>query len=330
MSKKENNEEIDLGIVLNSLKNSFNKLQGRLFDLLFLFVKFKFSIIILFVFGFFAGMFLDNKNAHIERTSIFVIPNYDSSELLYQNIETISSLLSKGKEEDLNKIFGESFSGIRSISIKPINDLRLLIKSGEIIDLLKESTKDKQLSWIQNEFEKGRIQKYHSIEIISDQEEIDMLAVTNSLMNYLNSNPYFKEVRLIALEDAEFQLNELARTLTQIDSIFSTKNWKNYNSGTTSQHLYLSNNSEFSNLLEYKSELLEGRFEMLRLTKQMDEVIQLVHVDRFLKPEKSIFSSSLKTWLPILLVSLFLGINIVISYINYIRKFSSIKNKKED
>lgn len=329
MNKKEGNDEIDLGLVLRGIRNGFNKLQGKLFDLLFLFVKFKYVISAIIGVGFVFGYYLDNKETEVKYSEVVVIPNYNSSEYLYSHIEMINTLFSKNNKEELKEIFGEAYKGVHSVSIKPINDLRLLVESSELMDLLKESVKDNRLSWIQEEFDKGRIQKHHSISM-STNLNIDVSEVTNHLIKYLNNNAYFKQIRLISLDDVAFQLEELERTLDQIDTQIANTSNKNYNSTPASQSLFFSNHSELSSLFEYKSALLEERYEKLRRQTQMDEVIQLVYVDDYLKPEKSFMSSSYKISLPVMLVGGFISFIVLISYLKHISKFSRISNKKRD
>lgn len=325
----QNNDEIDLGHVLRGVKNSFNRFQGRLYDFLLLLFKHKLTLITLLAIGYASGLLLDKQKAQLKRTEVVVIPNYDSSDFLYRNIENLNSLLSKGSVQELEKIFGEGFEEIKSLSISPIYDLRLLIRSTELMDILKESVKDNRLGWIQEEFEKGRIQKYHSIEIITNVET-DALQITHKLVEFLNGNEFYKQIRLISLENVKFQLEEFDRTLIQIDSVISATTSKKITSIPTSQGFFLNDNSHISSLIEYKSVILEEKFEKLRRYEQKDNVIHLVSIDTNTEIKQRVLFSDLKLTLPIFLIILFLGIILLDSYLKHISKYSSLNKKKED
>lgn len=327
MSENQKNEEIDLGQVLSKIGDKFNRLQGRLYDLILLVFKFKFLVLSLLVVGFVVGYILDGKSVDLKRTEVVVIPNYDSSDFLYRNIENISSLLSKKREEELLQIFGTQHTLIKGIEINPIYDLRLLIRSTELMDILKESVKDNRLGWIQEEFEKGRIQKYHSIEIITD-EEADAVEIANNLVSFLNSNEFYKQIRLISLENVNFQLEEFDRTLVQIDSVISATTSKKISSIPSSQGFFLNDNSHISSLIEYKSVILEEKFEKLRRYEQKDDVIHLVSVDTNTELKVRRLTSNLKLILPTLLFFSFIGIILLVSYVKYISQFSRLKNKE--
>lgn len=327
MSENQKNEEIDLGHVLSKIGDKFNRLQGRLYDLILLVFKFKFLVLSLLVVGFVVGYILDSKKVELKRTEVVVIPNYDSSDFLYRNIENISSLLSKGREEELLKIFGTQHTQIKGIEINPIYDLRLLIRSTELMDILKESVKDNRLGWIQEEFEKGRIQKYHSIEIITN-EEADAVEIANNLVSFLNSNEFYKQIRLISLENVNFQLEEFDRTLVQIDSVISATTSKKISSIPSSQGFFLNDNSHISSLIEYKSVILEEKFEKLRRYEQKDDVIHLVSVDTNTELKVGRLMSNMKFILPIILFFSFIAIILLVSYVKYISQFSSLKNKE--
>ena len=327
MSENQKNEEIDLGQVLSKIGDKFNRLQGRLYDLILLVFKFKFLVLSLLVVGFVVGYILDGKSVDLKRTEVVVIPNYDSSDFLYRNIENISSLLSKEREEELLQIFGTQHTLIKGIEINPIYDLRLLIRSTELMDILKESVKDNRLGWIQEEFEKGRIQKYHSIEIITD-EEANAVEIANNLVSFLNSNEFYKQIRLISLENVNFQLEEFDRTLVQIDSVISATTSKKISSIPSSQGFFLNDNSHISSLIEYKSVILEEKFEKLRRYEQKDDVIHLVSVDTNTELKVGRLTSNLKLILPTLLFFSFIGIILLVSYVKYISQFSRLKNKE--
>jgi len=329
MSKKESNEEIDLGQVLKGVKSSINRLQGKLFDFLLLIVKYKTILISLLVVGFVIGYILDEQKTQLKRTEVVVIPNFDSSDFLYRNIENVNSLFSKNRKEELQDIFGEFFDGVHSLDINPIYDLRLLMRSSELMDILKESVKDNRLGWIQEEFKKGRIQKYHSIEIVTD-EDTDALAVAHRLIDFLNDNDFYKQIRLISLENVKFQLEEFDRTLVQIDSVISATTSKKMNSIPTSQGFFLNDNSHISSLIEYKSVILEEKFEKLRRYEQKDDVIHLVSIDTYTEIKRSMIFSRLKLSLPALLVFGFIGSLLFVSYVRHISKYSKYYNKKED
>lgn len=322
-------DEIDLGQFLRSVKNRINRLQGKLFDFLLLVVKYKVILISILIIGFAIGLYLDTQKTSLKRAEVVVIPNYNSSDFLYRNIENLSSLLSKGSNKEIEHIFGEKFKKIKSLSISPIYDIQPLINSKELMDILKESVKDNRLDWIHEEFQKGRIQKYHSIEILSE-EDTDALSITHKLIDFLNDNDFYKQIRLISLENVGFQLEELDRTLIQIDSVISAATSKKTISTPTSQGFLVNDNSHISSLIEYKYVLIEERFEKLRQIKQKDDVIQLVSIDTNTEIKQNLLFSNLKITLPIILIATFLLVIILISYIKHISKFSSLNNKKED
>ncbi len=330
MSKKESSEEIDLGSLFKGIKDSFNRFQGRIFDFLMVLVNYKVVIFSLLVIGAIAGYFLDAKKVQLKRTEIVVIPNFDSSDFLYRNIENINSLFSKKRKDELEDIFGEYFEGVISLDIEPIYDLRLIMRSTELMDILKESVKDNRLSWIQEEFKKGRIQKYHSIELITE-EDTDALAVAHRLIEYLNSNDFYKQIRKISLENVKFQLEEFDRTLIQIDSVIATTTSKKINPSPTSQGFFLNDNSHISSLIEYKSVILEEKFEKLRRYEQKDDVIHLVSIDTSTEVKRSKLFSNLKISLPVFLVIAFILGLLTINYLRHISKYSTLySNKKED
>ncbi|MBR9856009.1 MAG: hypothetical protein GYB37_15815, partial [Algicola sp.] len=257
---------------------------------------------------------------------VIVRPNLDSKDYLYDVIDEIDvNLRSKNKTffDDL-EITLEEIKGFQ-VTIEPIkkdseegaeNELEYLetLQKFQNTDLVADVLRDELLK---------KSELNHKISFIYTNPSGEVVA--KKLIDFINSNDYFKELLAVHTENSITRIKQNEVLIAQIDTIIKgySSNLNNETKSFQSDKLVLQNEESLNatELLTLKTDLIE---DIENIRTRLKKVSSTVRVINFGKPHmvsKAFFGKRI-ILLPLVLVGLFL----LFSFLKYInRKASQIE-----
>ena len=219
-----NSDEIDLGQLFQMIKNGFSTVFTWF---LYVFLYFKKNLVILAVLGIVglgAGYGLSKIADRTKKTEVIVKPNFESKDYLYGVVNELASKI-KGKDSQFFTELGinlDSIDGFK-IEIVPVqqsnskSNLEEDLKYLEYLGDLKADASIKQV--IKNEV-LGSSYVNHKIVFYFKQAVLGQDAA-HKILNYINSNAYFKELREIYITNALARIKENNVLIKQIDVLIT-------------------------------------------------------------------------------------------------------------
>lgn len=293
-------EEIDLGYLFKKIGDLFKSCVKILFQIIAFFLKYKFIVLALIIIGFAYGYYKDSNAKKSYSNQGIVIPNFESVDYLYDNVENFNAKIEAADTLYLKKVLDSNFRKIRKIEIEPIADIyNLMTKSREQIDVFRILFQNQDLSEFVEDMTTSKYYKYHRInfKIVGENSSEKMIS---DVLNHWNSNEHFTKYASLYRENAKLQIEENKKMITQIDSIISSitsGNLKNTNSGVV-----ISENSYLHMLIERKSSLLDELLASEIKQADYDAPVKLANMEYNIYIESGI---SNKIKYPIQLVFLF-------------------------
>jgi hypothetical protein len=319
-------DEIDLGQLFQMISKGFNKL-GIFFLRIFLYLK-KNALILasLVVLGAAIGYGLKFISSDKMQIDVIVRPNLESKDYLYDVVSEIESNI---------KAKNESFFGEIGISLEEIKGFEVSI---EPVKKDMEKAAEKQLDYLEI------LQKFQNTDLISDVLREELLKntelnhrisfkyiepsgslVAKRLIDYINSNAFFKELLAVHTENSIARIKQNEVLIAQIDTIikgYSEKLSKPENA-LDSGRLVLQNEESLNvaGLLSFKSRLIEDIETRKMELKELTSPIGVINFGNPHQVKKAFFGKKI-ILIPIVLVSLFFLLSIL-RYLN--RKAAEIE-----
>ncbi len=308
-TKQNTSDEIDLGQLFQMIGRGFNKL-GTFFLRVFLYLKKNILILIgLAVLGVLIGYGLKMISTEKMQLDVIVRPNLESKDYLYDVVAEIESNL-KSQNEALFKELGVSEEEIKGfeISIEPVN------KDAE-------KAAEKELEYLEI------LQKFQDTELISDVLREELLkntelnhritfryknpegkAIAEKLIEYINSNSYFKDLLAVHTENAMARIKQNEVLIAQIDTIIQGysnnlgRSGNAYETGT----VVLQNEEKLNvgGLFSLKSNLIKDIEDRRMELKQMANPVNIINFGKPYQRSKAFFGKKI-ILIPIILLSLF-------------------------
>jgi hypothetical protein len=308
------NQEVDLFYVKRKVKGYITQVNDSFFDAI-LFVKRNIIILILLLVGGFWWGSYEDATIKIYNQKIIAIPNFNSVDYLYGEIERINLKIIEDDADFLNKIGLKNYDNVAGIKIEPVIDIyefiddsksdrqtdkkfelfKLLSESGEMEKMLKDTPTSKNY-------------KNHLITIVTVGEATSQDAVA-PLFAYLNSDPYFKEVQQQYKISLEQTITANDSTIKQIDAVMN-----NFSAAKASSNItYYNDNTPLHEVLSVKEQLLRqqtvNRIKKINYEKIVKEASTQLNVR-----DKKGLNGKMKFIYPIMLIFLFLCIYKFISF----------------
>ena len=281
------NEEIDLGVLFNSIGKGINKLFSfvvdivkGLLDLLLAMVIFirkriaYYSIALLV--GVVIGFFYERNSAETYIGTATLEPMFDSARQLYSNVEYLNDLAGQQDSVQLASFFGistEDAATLKQFEMDPIvSQVRLLQEYNDynvgLDSIVKEETSYKSYLKKRQKFDNP----IHKLTVKSTEANIFPLLL-DPLISSVSTVAYFKNRQTITLENLELRDSITQRSITQTDSLLAlfesvriVEANKAFSSGT---NVYMSESAEDNaeiSLLDRKITLTE-QLEAIRKAK---------------------------------------------------------------
>jgi hypothetical protein len=319
--------EIDLGQLFELIKKGFDKLF-KMF--LRIFVYFKKNIIklgVLIAIGVGVGFLMNKLIPKKLKVEVLVKPNFESEDYLYATVDEIASniiakdtVFFRNMEIDVSDL--QSFM----LQIEPLEEVEVdkdIIEQGnKYLEVLQNYRNDE---FILNVIKSEILQKSIQIHRItfSYKDATSGEEITRKLINYLNANPYFKELQQVSIQNAKTRIENNKKLVAQIDELVSgyARNMANEQVGKTeTQGVVLvegDNGLNITNLLNLKDKLekeIEGK--NIQILEQ-NNAISIQNFGKTQAVQKSLLGKYL-----FLFPSILLGAFFVLSFLLYLNKKS--------
>ncbi|WP_312555917.1 hypothetical protein [Empedobacter brevis] len=239
-------------------------------------------------------------------SKVIVNPNYGSVDYLYNEIDLINSKISDKDTIFLNKI--GITSNINKIEIKPIvNIYQFAGESESNFDLLKLFAEDGDINKVADDEKTSKNYKTHQI-ILTTKKSSVIPANIDKLLQYLNKNEYYNQVRLVKIENEKQRLGINNNTVKQIDAVFS-KVEISTNTEANRNLVYVNDNNQLNDLLVTKRELTKEN-EYIKLNELLSTNV-IKKISESLNVQTESKGSLLKLLFPILFIGIFLFIKLI-------------------
>ena len=320
-------DEIDLGQLMQLIKKGFYQI-GNFFLRIFLYLKRNaLKLLGLIVFGLGAGFGLKLIVPSKLKTEVIVRPNFESKNYLYDVVDEIEANI-KSKDE--------AFFGALEIPISNLKGFAVQVEAIEDVEVKSEEAllqEMKYLEVLQNFKDESFVIDILRTEL-SEKSIIDHkitfsykdpLAgpeVTKKLIDYINTNTYFDQVKKVYRENAESRITKNMGLINQIDELVD-----NYSKSLLAEsekqsggtvNIEADNSLNVPSLLIMKNTLLkEMETKKLELAQQT-EIVSVLNIGRTQMVKKPFFNQKI-VLIPSLLVLAFF----IFSFFQYLNRKSS-------
>ena len=229
--KPSESEEIDLEQMFGMVRKGFKKL-GNAFLRLYLFLRRNFlKLAIIFVVGIGIGLALNTLIPEKLKMEVIVRVNFDSRNYLYDAVEQIQANVSARDTVFLRQlgIADYNLKGFK-IEVEPLEEEKELDSDRIKLEMqyleLLQNFKDENyvLDIIRSELNRKSSLNHRIIFTYADVK--NSKAIGEKIINYLNNNSYFKDVKTIYEQNATSRISKNMELVDQIDELIS-----NYSKG---------------------------------------------------------------------------------------------------
>ncbi|KAB7528659.1 hypothetical protein F8C76_12420 [Flagellimonas olearia] len=313
-------DEIDLRQLFQLVEKGFNKL-GTLFLRLFLYLK-KNAIVLfgLVILGAAIGYGLKFISTEKLKVDVIVRPYLHSKDYLYDVVSEIEANIKVQNEAFFQElgISSEDLKGFQ-ISIEPVKKDAEKAADGELeyLEVLQKFEKTDLISDILREEVLNQTELNHRITF--EYKSVGGDKIARKLMDYINSNEYFKELVFIQATNSKERINKNEVLISQIDTII-----KNYSSNLSKQEgsigsgQVLFQNEERVNvaaLLNLKTELIKDTEDRKIELSELTNPIGVINFGTPHQVSKAFFSKKI-ILIPLVLVAGFF----LFSFLLYLNK----------
>ncbi|WP_396187686.1 hypothetical protein [Flavobacterium sp.] len=301
MSNNIQDQELDLTQIGQGIKNFFQNILNRCFDLIFFFLKKKFIIMILFMLGVVGGYFLDKGKLY--EHSIAVIPNFGSNDYLYNQIDFLDKKLAEKDTLFFNSIGIKNSKNILSFEVEATQQIYNFItdreRGNQNLELIKLMAEDGDIDKILKD-ELTSKQYYLQNIIIITKGKFKREQLVDPFLKYLNNSSFFLKQKETNQENVKEKIALNDSLIKQIDGIIQVLSKNNSSSSIT-----ISEKSSVAELIDKKDKLIQES-QYLKLNNNIyDKVIKDESVSMNNLNKTSIFLK-MKVILPLLLIFIYL------------------------
>lgn len=296
-SNTNSTQEIDLSYLSKKTVSLFDGLGYTIYRFIKFLLKNIWIILGILVLGGAIGYFLDNRGEEVYKHEVIVIPNFNSSSYLYNSIENM-----KFKDSKIIKA-----------QVEPIIDIYQFIQERyqnlEIAKYMSENNIQVDKFTDKNAVEK--LYRYHLLTLYTKGEDKSG-KIIDSLLNKLNSDPYYLSRQRIEQNNLALSFTEIGKSIESVNAILN-KIGQVGQTGDLNIEMY----TELNNLINSKKSLVEDlnkiQIYQLEQSKIIFDSAKVMNIQDSSVPKMIL--------LPVVLFVLFLIANMLF------RLFSKYKNR---
>lgn len=299
------NRELDLGKVSRKMKAYIVRANDSLFNVVLFVKKYWIVLILLIVAGVLLGIRSESTSSYEHQ--VIVQPNFGSTDYLYGEVEMITNKLKQrdtvflagtgiNKSHKLGKLTVEPVVDIYSFMTDPAMTREDNDRKYQVFKIIAEGSDIEKT--VENEMT-SKDYKYHLI-TISTNKPGTREEIVKPLMDYLNSNPYYKKMQAEYINNLNLKIAANDSTISQIDGILNDFS-KNTGGGAG---LVFKDNTSLNEVIEMKNELIReqerNRLDRINFTDIMTDRGTVMNIKVY-----SLIVSLMKYIYPVLFVMLF-------------------------
>ena len=313
------NQEIDLSMISNKVKDFFDGVASSIFRSILFFKTNLVRISILAAIGIGAGVYLDETNKSYN-SEIIVTPNMGGTDYLYSKIDFLSAKLIEKDTIFFKNLGIKNLSDIKTIKIEPILDIYSFVNNStsaanaentQNFELVKLLAEDGSLKDVIKDKLTSKNYPNHKIQIATS-EIISKEGLINPIMKFLNTDEYYNKILKISIESVKIKMKKDEQEIVQIDSILR---FMTYNLGKNKNQnlIYNNENNQINPLFDLKNSLINDiaghkiNLENLKLFIRDTSTITNVLNTKLL-------NNKLKFFLPLFLIFGFIFINLFLKF----------------
>ncbi|RZJ64628.1 MAG: hypothetical protein EOO45_18545 [Flavobacterium sp.] len=305
------NQEIDLTKVARSVRASFSRANDSIFDGI-LFIKRNIVIfIILIIVGAALGFYLDSSSKSYEH-KVNVIPNFQSVDYLYSEIDLLNAKLRENDSAFFKKAGIKNFKNLSKVEIEPIVDIyqfidnsdekrlalfKILAENGDLKKILEENTTSKNY--------KSHLITFTTKKVSQQSELID------PIMEHFNNSTYFDTIKRQSIESQIEKISSTDSIIAQIDNILNDYS-KSSGSGN-SNLVYYKDNTDLNEIINIKSymvrEQAKNRIDLINFQKTVKDSSVIMNIKNY-----SALTGRMKVIVPVIFILLFVFFRMFVSY----------------
>lgn len=319
-SQNNDNQEIDLGQLINKIGNFFSSINTNIFKGI-LYIQKKFVLFtILTIVGIGIGYFLDKKIS-VYDNNIIVKPNMGGSDYLYSKIELLSSKL-KEKDTDFFKSIGvNNIDNIAKIEVSPVVDIYDFVNNStsaanaqntqnfELVKLLAESS---DINKVINDKLTSKNYPHHKIQIVTTSKTTEK-QIIKPILKYLNTDEYLNKILEVSKENIIIKMRKDEETLIQTDSLIKILTLNLSRNQKSSNLVYNNEDNQFSDFFNLKNGLINEIASQKIALINSNQIIKDVSTVINIKNTKGT-NNKLVLILPILFVFTYLFLSLFITF----------------
>lgn len=301
-------QEIDLVYLSRKVRESIRNFNLSLFRFFRFFYRKKIIILGLIVVGLIAGFLIDRFSPVIYKSEIVVAPNFHSTDYLYSKIDLLND------EPHKKGIYKDNLS---SIKVKEVEDMYDLLESNnlEVIKIITEG--GKSLENLSDEKKFAKNYRYHLITLKTKNKE-NTNKIINTLLNDLNSSPYFLERGKHELQNIKIRKEQITKSIDQINEILNK-----LGSGTgieSNSNLNINTYDQLNAIIDLKDFYTK---EIIKLDTKIIESNKIIYAlsTSVNNEDNSFFKGKWKLLTPAIFVLLFL---LYAYFVRFYNKYKSI------
>ncbi|MEX0288868.1 MAG: hypothetical protein AB3N14_07130 [Flavobacteriaceae bacterium] len=309
-NKNAASDEIDLGQLLHLIKSGFDKLFKNFLRLFVYLKKSIIKLVILGVVGVALGIGLGKITTKRLKTEVIVKPNLESRNYLYDVVNEIRTNV-KTKDNTFFEEMGidaENLKGFQ-VHIEPVE------KQNE------KSSTDDDIKYLE------LLEKFRGDDLIADVVRTEVLnkstlnhritftykdgesgpGIAAKLIDYINSNDYYKELVKINQENALSRIEKNEQLVQQIDKLVGNYSDKISSASQNSDGRIILEDEQqldITSLLALKNSVIRDIEEKKMEIQTHKEVIRIINFGNPQEVEKSFFGKNIVLF-PLLLIGLF-------------------------
>lgn len=304
-------EEIDLGVLLQKIKEFFKWIIKGIYNIILFYRKYAVILLILIIIGFGAGYFLDVSQSKTFKNEVIVVPNFGSVDYLYTSIEELEAKRN-ARDVDFFKAMGmDSVNYFSGIEIEPIADIYSFLRKDpanlDAFKVLKSNTS------MLEDLETAKQYKFHKITLFTKSRK-NSARVVSKILGFLNKNDYYNAIKEDVRSNIGDRIETNKQTIGYINDILRLHGNDSVNRFLPEENIFFfggeSQTGAMGKLVIPQQELFKEIDELTIRAIDEDKVIKDVAIKTNI-PKKGITTS--KKWLfPLLLFVGFSGLFLLI------------------
>ena len=245
VNESANNQEIDLIYLTKKIKDLFVSFCFLIIRTIKFLYRKKIALGIILLLGIALGFYLDTLKKNEFKTEVVVVPNFESIDLLYSEVDNFKFNLKTNAKSN------PFLNDITDVKVEPIENITTVLQDPENLEMFKVlSEKGQDLSKMLSIDQFKKSYKYHLITIKTKSDKNTQKSV-EYLLNTINQKPYYKNRSKLAIENQQKLKLQTEKSIEQINKIL-----ENLGSGTVSnvgKDFNINNYDQLSNVIDLKN-----------------------------------------------------------------------------